>query len=172
MPGNVVIRGSGAGAAPPSDTPPTAKAATTTPRTAPNNRGVGFRVWQPSFGPGSPQTPFSDIARAAKTKSPANVGGPTSRWGTGIPTAQEAAAMAAAEGGVAGGFRRGNGVGRGRGAAKDDGMVGPMKSKSAGDVFRGSRAQSASVPTRGGEWEGGDSDEASSDEEDDLVLQR
>ena len=128
-----------------------------------------FNIRQPSFGPGSPEAPIADIARAAKVKS--------------APLERVSSSAEAAIGGLS--FEFGRKVGgrtstnvgegealRGRKDAMTDGeTAGPCTE----DISRGNRAwDDLGGKGGGGEWQGGDSDEDSSDEEDDddLVLHR
>ena len=172
--------------------------------TAPATTGAQPRskMWQPSFGPGSPQIPAADIARASsKTRVSANGNGVSSGRVLGKPTAGQAAAIAAAAGrthpgqnarssdsGVEGGRGAGGGWGgssralggevgerRGGGGSRGNGSAQPAPGGGAvGDLLRGAQAWMG-IET-GEEWEGeGESDEGSSDEDDvddDLVLRR
>ncbi|CAM9749821.1 unnamed protein product, partial [Laminaria digitata] len=76
-------------AAAPAPTPAAAAAASAQPPS---------RMWQPSYGPGSPQTPVADIVRGSNNSArvSTNGKGPSSGKVLGKPTAGQAAAIAAA----------------------------------------------------------------------------
>lgn len=206
MPGNTVLQSDGASGTPSSSS---AQASASTASTAPHRGTPGsgggtssaqqlqprFKVWQPSFGPGSPQTPIVDIARAlggrknGATKASAqgrresgghrHRGGGESGGGSGDFSANSSAALRA-------GAQGGTGIPSARQHAKAGGggpAEGPRdrtgrvslgafeKTKSAADVVRGSKPWAGGVPGgrggRGGEWEGGDSDDSDDDDDDD-----
>lgn len=128
---------------------------------APGRPKLAFDVRQPSFGPGSPEAPIHEIARAVKSRSIPQDGSASSKVPAigrfSFDSRHEEAANIKSE------------ISRGRKDAMTDGeIVGPF----AEDVSRGSRSWTSDGGGKGaGEWEGGDSDEDSSDEEDDeLVL--
>lgn len=127
---------------------------------APGRPKLAFDVRQPSFGPGSPEAPIHEIARAVKARKTPRDGSFSKAPAIGqfsFDGRHEEAASSKSE------------ISRGRKDAMTDGeIVGPFVE----DVSRGSRAWTGDGGGKGaGEWEGGDSDEDSSDEEDDdLVL--
>lgn len=200
MPGNTVLRPDGASGTPSSS----ASASTTT--TAPLHRGAPssggstsssqqlqprFKVWQPSFGPGSPQTPIVDIARAlggqknnvrSGAQSTSTQGHRESRGSRGgesggsedLPANSSAALRAGARGGLGlpGGRSTAEAVADSRGRTGRSSLAASGKTRSAADVIRGSGSKpwpGGVVPGRGGggggEWEGGDSDDSDDDEE-------
>lgn len=180
MPGNIVLEassfcsGGGGSGGEGLTLAPTEGLASATPHrassgglggSAPGRPKLAFDVRQPSFGPGSPEAPIHEIARAVKARSTPRDGAYSSK----APAIGRFSFEGRHGEAVGGKSVDGGEISRGRkDAMTDGGIVGPVVE----DVPRGSRAWTGDGGGKGaGEWEGGDSDEDSSDEEDDdLVL--